>query len=238
MGHQGAGVTREALKEYSPGGGLADRLHALPEHGCIYVKNHKAGCTTTLLWLHRVHTGDHAFDPPDNIHVDHTLPRPRQVGWGRVVRMLNGDAFRFTFVRDPIRRAESAYLDKVVRWRRYPGRIRLQRALGLPEGPEHDVTFEQFVAALEVTEPLRMDPHWRPQHLNLLHPLVEYDLVGRLETFDADLTKVREATGMPVVPVEPQHAMKRPADGLLEGRPDLRSRLEAIYGRDFELYGY
>jgi hypothetical protein len=30
-----------------------------------------------------------------------------------------------------------------------------------------------------------------------MHGLVEYDLIGRLETFAADVASIREATGMP-----------------------------------------
>ena len=152
--------------------------------------------------------------------------------------MLNGEAFRFSFVRDPVRRLESAYLYKVVRHRSYPGRAKLQRILGVPEGPDNDLTLDQFMAALEMQDPARMDVHWRPQHLNLMHGLIEYDLVGRLETFAADVARIREATGMPDVQIEPQHVSKRPVAGLLDDRPDLLRRVADIYARDFEVYGY
>jgi hypothetical protein len=71
-----------------------------------------------------------------------------------------------------------------------------------------------------------------------MHGLVEYDLLGRLETFAADVARVREATGMPDVPLELQHVSKRPAAGLLDGRPELLRKVTDIYARDFELYGY
>ena len=83
-----------------------------------------------------------------------------------------------------------------------------------------------------------MNPHWRPQHLNLMHGLLEYDLVGRVETFDTDLAKVREQTGMPEVPVAVQNVAARRGDSLFDGRPDLLRRVRDIYARDFELYGY
>jgi hypothetical protein len=116
-------------------------------------------------------------------------------------------------------------------------RIKIRRALGLPKDHDQELTFDQFVAALEAQAPIRMDAHWRPQHLNLMHPLIEYDLVGRLESFDADLARVREATGLPDVPCPNRNRTKR--DGsLFDGRPDLRRRVEQVYARDFELYGY
>lgn len=235
----GQTVTREALGGYFPNGKWSGRVQPLPDHGCVYVKNAKAGTSTVLLWLHRIHTGDHGFTPEGNIHGEHRLPLPAEVGYAKVARMLAGEAFRFTFVRDPIRRVESAYLDKIVwarhdrRWRR----TRLQHLLGLPEDPAQVPTFDEFVAALEAEEPLEMDPHWRPQHLNLMHPLVTYDLIGRVETFADDLARVREAVGLPAVPVEAQNASGRRA-GLFDGRPDLLRRVQEIYARDFELYGY
>jgi hypothetical protein len=231
-------VTADAIRDYFPTGGLMRRVQPLPDYGCIYVRNAKVATGTTLLWLHRVHTGDHDFTPERSIHVENKLPRAEDLGWEKVVRMLNGDAFRFSFVRDPVRRLESAYLSKVVRARRYPGRVELQKILGLPEGPDNDVTFDEFIAALEMQDPVRMDVHWRPQHLNLMHGLVEYDLLGRLETFASDVARIREATGMPDVPLELQHVSKRPAAGLFDGRPELLRKVTDIYARDFELYGY
>jgi hypothetical protein len=231
-------VTRRALKAYYPDGSYGRRLQPLPDYGAIYVRNAKAGTGTTMLWLHRMHSGDHGFPPKAGIHAKHGLPRPADVGWDKVVGMLAGEAFRFTFVRHPIKRVESAYRNKVDGWRKYPGRAGLQRALGLPEGAEHELTLDQFVAALEAQEPLHMDAHWRPQHLNLMHPLVEYDLIGRIETYAADLAKIRQATGMPDAPVAVQEALTRPTGSLFEGRPDLLRRVQDIYATDLELYGY
>jgi hypothetical protein len=232
-------VTCEALRAYFPSGRWAGRVQPLPEWGCVFVKNAKAGTSTVLLWLYRIHTGDHEFSPAGK-PFRHELPAPDDVGLARVARMLDGKAFRFTFVREPIRRVESAYLSKVVRARDglLGRRVRLQETLGLPQDREQVPTFDQFVAALEATEPIRMDPHWRPQHLNLMHPLVEYDVVGRLENFAADLARVREMAGLPDVAVEVLNTSTRPSDSLFDGRPELLRRVRDVYARDFELYGY
>jgi len=231
-------VTREAIKNYFPDGGLERRLQPLPKYGCIYVRNAKVATGSTLLWLHRLHTGDYGFTPTRHIYRENELPRVWDVGWEAALRMLNGEAFRFSFVRDPIQRVESAYMSKVLKHRRYPGRAALQEILGLPVGRHENLTFEQFIAAIELQDPLRMDAHWRPQHLNLGHGLIEYDLVGRLETFAADAARVRDATGMPDIPMPQWNASNKPATKLLAGRPDLRRKVQDIYARDFELYGY
>jgi hypothetical protein len=231
-------VTLEALTGYFPDGKFARRVQPLPEYGCIYLRNAKAASSTILLWLHRTHTGDHEFDP-GNVYREHRLPTVAEVGMSTVVRMLAGEAFRFSFVRDPILRCESTYLDRIADTsRKHAWRGRVQAALGLPVDLSHVPTFDQFVDALEAQEPLELDPHWRPQHLNLMHGLVDLDYVGRLETFAADLERVRELTGMPQVPLKVRNARTTMPDSLFNGRPDLLRRVREVYARDFELYGY
>jgi len=230
----------KALRDYFPNGRWAGRVQPLPGHGVVFVKNAKAGTSTVLLWMHRIHTGDHEFTPEVNIHGVHALPAPADVGWNRVARMLDGEAFRFTFVRDPIGRVESAYVDKIVHSRhdRLWRRTRLQNTLGLPEDPGQVPTLDQFVAALEAQDPIRMDPHWRPQHLNLMNPLITYDAVGRVETFSADLAPIRKLAGLPDAPVEAQNVNDERDGTPFDGRPDLLRRVREVYARDFELYGY
>lgn len=231
-------VTLETLRGYFPDGAFARRVQPLPEYGCIYVRNAKAASSTILLWLHRIHTGDHDFNP-GNIYRDHRLPTVADVGMDTVVRMLGGEALRFSFVRHPVRRCESTYLDRIADTsRKHAWRGRVQQALGLPVDPNHVPTFDEFVDALEAQDPIDLDPHWRPQHLNLMHGVVELDYVGRLETFGADLERVRELAGMPQVPLEVRNRRAAVADSLFDGRPDLLRRVGEVYARDFELYGY
>lgn len=229
-------VTHEALRRYFPQEwSLRRAIIPLPDHATIYVKNPKAACSTITLWLDRIHTGDHTFTTP-RVHKENRLPRPQQVGWDRVGAMLAGAAFRFTFVRNPLARAESCWIRKIQRSTKY--RPQLQAVLGLPEDPSSPLTFEQFVTALEVQDPMGMDRHWRPQHLNLMHPLVEYDHIGHLETFDRDLAIVRERAGLPDAPLDVVGRTARSGASEYDGRPDLVRRVEAIYAKDFELYGY
>jgi hypothetical protein len=244
--HYGVGVdpdprplTLHDLRAYYPHNrGFARRIQAVPELGCVYVKNAKAATSSVMLWLHRAVTGDVSFDP-HNIHLENALPTAKDVGWPRVVEMLNGAAFRFSFVRDPIRRVESAYLDKVVPQHR-PDRWRaeVRRALGLPDVPEASVTFDQFVAALRLMEPLSMDSHWRPQHLNLMHPLIQYDHIGRVETFAADIAVIEAALGLPALSADTRNAREPASSSLFDGHPELLRTVRDLYADDFDLYGY
>lgn len=228
------------LREYYPRQRISTYVLAVPGHDLIYVKNPKAGCSTLLAWLDRLHTGelDHEFG---NVHKEHRLPRIGQVGRPRVRAMLDGEGYRFSFVRHPLRRFESVYWDKLVHAARahvYRGEV--QQALGRALDPEAVPTFEEFLDAVEQQDPVReMNPHWRPQSVNLLHPLVSYDRIGKLESFSEDLERIREEAGLPRVPLLPRNSSRHTTpDSVYDGRPDLRRRVEALYAQDYELYGY
>lgn len=228
--------TWAAMQQYYVGRKMVSFLRPLPDHGIVYVKNPKAGCTTLVVWLERLHTGEHDYDHPA-IHQAHRLPTVRDVGRQRVAEMLGGAAYRFSFVRDPVRRFESVYWAKMVRSLNY--RVKAAQSLGLAVDDDTVVPFEQFLAAVEQQDPLNeMDAHWRPQHLNLMHPLVTYDHVGRLETFAADLERIREEAGLPHVPYTAKNVARAKAESVYDGRPDLRGRVEQLYAGDLELYGY
>ncbi len=225
------------MRRYFPGLRMGVYLRPLPEHDLVYVKNPKAGCSTILVWLDRIHTGDHEFTF-SNVHKEHRLPTVREVGRPVVVRMMSGAAYRFSFVRNPLRRFESVYWDKMVhdlRWR-----PNIPAALGVAVEPDTVVSFEQFLAAVELQDPVSdMNPHWRPQHVNLMHPLVSYDRIGRLESFESDLERIRAEAGLPSVPLEVRNTSKRASShSVYDGRPDLVRRVEQIYAKDFEVYGY
>ena len=235
----GRDMSWPALQQrYFTGYKMAQYLRPLPEHGIIYVKNPKAACSTILVWLDRVHTGEHdvVFS---SIHKHHRLPSVADVGRRAVIRMLSGAAYRFSFVRNPLRRLESVYWDKIVHKSRQ-WRPDVLAALGVDVNSDTNISFERFLALVEQQDPAsEMDPHWRPQHVNLLHPVVTYDHVGRLESFTEDLEHIRQAAGLPHVPLETRNAsMHMGADSVYDGRPDLVRRVEQLYATDFELYGY
>jgi Sulfotransferase family len=234
----GAGVLSWAdLRRQYPFVNLGQVLRPLPEHGLIYVKNPKAGSSTLMVWLHRLHTGEVDAEVPQ-MHKQHGLPTVREIGPRRVARMLSGGAYRFSFVRHPVRRLESVYWAKLVRSRKY--RLKAAAELGLTARPDLRITFEQFLGAVEQQDPrTEMDPHWRPQHINLLHPLVRYDHIGHLETFDDDLRRIREEAHLPPVPIEPKNAAPyHRTESVYDGHPDLVRRVERLYAEDFELFGY
>jgi hypothetical protein len=228
---------RRLKARYWPSWDFAYHLFPLPAYGAIYVKNPKAACSTVLLWLSRVHRGDPAFDPR-NVHAEHGLPTPADLGWPAVMRMLEGGAYRFSVVRDPVRRLESSYHDKIVGAARPLWRLPIQRILGLEEG--RIPSFEEFVSAVERQDPAtEMDPHWRPQHLNLMHPDVTFDRIAKVEDLAAGLSRVAEETGIPMPGVGSRN-IRRTGGGtsVYDGRPDLVERVRSVYAEDCRIYGY
>jgi hypothetical protein len=235
-GAGGPGPTRRRMKRFYPRADLKTRIVALPDHRLVYVKNPKAASSTVMLWLDRLHTGDYAFDT-EKAHADNHLPTADAIGWDVVSDMLRGSAYRFTFVREPLGRFESAYHNKVARLGRW--RMKVQSLLDLPRDQDAAVSFEQFLTAVEQQDPLEMDLHWRPQHLNLMHPLVTYDLVGHVETFDRDIATIHREVELPEVVLESRNvSTSKPEASVYDGRPDLVRRVKEFFREDFEIYGY
>jgi hypothetical protein len=228
-------LTWQSIEGYFPHSRPGNHILTVPEYSLVYVKNPKVASSTVVVWLDRLHTGDLDFDL-QKVHTEHRLPPLAEVGRPRVLELLGGAGYRFSFVRHPVRRFESVYWDKMVRHRRF----RLQVAGGLGMSGETPPTFEEFLGAVEQQDPVGgMDPHWRPQHVNLLHPLVAYDHVGKLETFASDLERIREEARLPDIPVVSRNVSPRQRpESVYDGRPDLVQRVEKLYAEDFELYGY
>ena len=211
---------------------LAHRIEVSPELGLVYVRNPKVATSTLLPWLDWLHSGQQR----DDVRGDLSLPKPGQLGWDHVMRMIDGEAFRFSFVRDPVTRFESAYRSKILR--PTPPRTQVLEVLGRADDPSTEVTFEDFLTAVEQQEPLHMDLHWRPQHLNLMHPVFSYDLLGRLERFDEDVQEICRRLDLPGPPTRSRNVSRSDRPSEYEGRPDLVERVRALYARDRELYGY
>ncbi|MCB0906848.1 MAG: sulfotransferase family 2 domain-containing protein [Nocardioidaceae bacterium] len=234
-GTQMDGVPWRAVKRFFPGRHVGTFVLALPDHDLVYVKNAKAGCSTILAWLDHLHTG--SPPPPGNIHQQHRLPRLREVGRDRLLEMLGGSAYRFSFVRNPRTRLESTYWNKVVP--DHKERPRVLGLLGILGAEDRTVGFEEFLDAVEhQVSSVDCDPHWRPQHLNLLHPVVRFNRIGRLESFAADLDAIQQEAGLPRVPAPQRNVSRRADTSVFDGRPDLVQRVETIYATDYELYGY
>ncbi|MBX3496154.1 MAG: sulfotransferase family protein [Parvibaculum sp.] len=229
---------------------VADRnIYVSPRLKTIYVSNPKCACSTIKLILHRAQINDPHYLPQD-IHArpGNPVPQPSQVAPHRLEALLAGEAFRFTFVRSPYARIVSAYRDKFeykIFGRLDAGRllgkqmIRMMADFGLVT-PE-DVrafTFADFVDGLANSDMSSLNLHWRPQVLNVAFGAMEYDMIGRVETFEEDIRKVGAATGIPIGTLTARNV--RGGSGVVDTylTPDLAAKVRKAYADDFEAFGY
>ena len=200
----------------------------------VYLNNPKSGCTTVKanLWCQ---IAPDTYPPRTNVHDLRASPFTNKISQQSWLR----DATVVTFVRNPYVRLVSAYLDKIGNrdmavW----GAFAERHGLKLTQS----VSFDLFVEVIAGEPPEFLDPHWRPQHVNIMYPFVRPNFLGRLETIDQDLPiLLSECFGKLSNPPGRQapHATGagNQALALLSDSSTL-SRARALYERDFELLGY
>ncbi|WP_417259923.1 sulfotransferase family 2 domain-containing protein [Celeribacter sp.] len=156
-----------------------------PESRFLYMKMHKAACTTVLatlmkhlaaakgivedLSMERVHA------PPKSL----LLTGPRGLTNAMVEDAVRSDdVFKFTIVREPISRTVSAWADKVDAVGKQ--RANLMTYLGRPiDAP---MSLSSFIDILAHDEGARnLDRHWRSQRLEMSYDQIPYDFVGVVE---------------------------------------------------------
>lgn len=217
------------IRLYSPQ--RINQIYLLTEQRVAYVSNPKVACSSLKLMMERINRRDPEF-VVKNIHKNREFPTLKKIGWQKVRTLISEGVYGFTFVRDPARRAVSGYRDKM---RMAKFRSEINQVLG--RELDEDVSFDQFLDALEQQDPQNMNPHWRPQHLVLMMDAIEYDYIGRLECISDDLDHIREASGLPIVNLEHRHAANRNSPEV-ELTSERRARIERIYAEDYERFSY
>lgn len=139
--------------------------------------------------------------PRDVIHENNPLRKVEAFGDVQLSRNGFKGYLKFLFVRHPFERLVSAYYDKFVDnrtssvYRKNIGTqiIRQYRSHASKESLEfgHDVTFPEFVSFV-IDEwksgRRKLDVHWRPMSDLCLPCTIQYDFVGKFESFDRDLS--------------------------------------------------
>ncbi|MDT8853502.1 sulfotransferase family 2 domain-containing protein [Paracoccaceae bacterium Fryx2] len=213
---------------------LHQSLRANRANRFIYLNNAKVGCSTVKASLWAAITGS----PPakiGNVHVLEGSPFDndiRKLDWA-------ADAFIFTFVRNPHARLVSAYLNKVL-----PPRDRVWPEFATRHGldPDRPIGFDAFVEFISGIPPEAHDPHWRPQHINTLHPFVTPNFVGDLDRMDTLLPDLLAR----LLPGRIAGSVARRQHGTGAGDsyrshltdPGTVARMQRLYAGDFELFGY
>ena len=168
----------------------------------------KNACTDLKHWFLSLIEPEKLADPGLRLHAyvraTHALARlPR----GEIEAALR-DSFVFAFVRDPLSRVVSAYVEKFCR--PAPGELfepaREVIAQVAGGGGAEGISFRQFVRFLSDAADEQMDPHWRPQGAFVRD--VRIDLLARVESSSRVLDELSSELG-----VAPRGESRRNATG-------------------------
>ena len=168
--------------------------------------------------------------------------KPYQLSRTQLADILFGeDYFRFLFVRDPFRRAVSAWRDKINGNR--PEKKQILGALGLdPEELDVAVSFLGFLKAVQSIPDNKRDDHWASQTYLSCADSVPYNYFGRMENFDEAIRHVGEKLALELSPYYPPEKMKNAVDDKRPFQDDYCSEsielVQEIYAFDFKLFGY
>jgi hypothetical protein len=183
-------------------------------HRFLWYRNPKVGTRTILGYLRRRKV---------RTEVAHATGIPYPTAAFR-------DYFKFGFVRHPLDRFISAWQDKV------HDRNSLEFDEPTLEKMKVIENFAAWVAEHDLRDLNNTDRHLALQ--TRMVDLTEVDFVGRMETFGTDLATVWETVGVPVEP--PARRNKSTARGVTRenASQELRSRVEAMYRLDYQVFGY
>jgi hypothetical protein len=156
---------------------------------------------------------------------------------------------RFSFARNPYTRAVSCWADKFVGKPLTRGYFfidgylaaRQQIDANLPVGADHTLSFPEFVIFAAAAANIHHDIHLQAQDDILNMPGIELDLIGKVETFDADFVHVLDylkASGDirsdATFAINESHHDDWPS----YYTPELADRIYRAYERDFDCFGY
>jgi hypothetical protein len=215
-------------------------MHVSRRFNYVYVSNPKAACTTIKHYLVQAELGN-PESHPRHIHQRRNVPllMPRQLTPEEREGIVSGSFFLFTFVRHPLKRAVSAYADKILGNKKQKAEI-LEILGHDPEVLDREVSFEEFMTAITSQPPRKLNPHWRPQVLNLAPNALNYDFVGRVENLTDDMRAVCEKLGLPEYRIRKRNAKSHKVDVDLNSLITARAHDLAtnLYEDDYRTFGY
>jgi glycosyltransferase involved in cell wall biosynthesis len=218
------------------------------ERRYMYFEVPKAACSTMKWLLHSIEKLPpikHFVGPNREarrdmfIHARENLPIPSLLQLDDELQefvLTSREFMRFTVVRNPYARLESAWKDKVQLCApRYEDIcIDIKGALPAGDDPTSQVSFEEFVAAVEGQDLARCDSHWRSQWEHTLRGSMNFSLIGRAEDLPDLLAAFFDHVGEPNRAVPQLNAIDRDT----EYNDELAARVYRLYRRDFDAFEY
>ena len=202
-------------------------IRHVPGQGLVYMENPKVATREIERALWDLRAPEQA---PANPHSFRETPfwQPAQIIAG--FDELGGCEW-FTGARNPFARFVSAYIDKDQRapW------ARIAPTFGM--SPNARPTPRELLKIMSETAPERIDHHFRPQHLNVLHGTDPLEFVGHLESMDATREWL-SARGVTLGNEPRRYATGADVrvEELLNGAE--RSSVASFYSEDFVRFGY
>lgn len=197
------------------------RFFRAPNTNLFYVNNPKVACSSIKYSLLGYY---------EAIHVEKSYTP---------LKSLPSDARFFSVVRDPFARLVSGYLDKIHR----PTNIASEMSDVVGDIGKHvsatgealNSNFREFVQSIaRFKQKRRINPHFRPQHMNLNPSELNYEFLGSLHHYSEVELYLCEQ-GFEVRRYTP-HATDRGLKTQLEALSDVRELSQHIFARDYELF--
>ncbi len=218
------------------------------ERRYMYFEVPKAACSTMKWLLHSIEKAPpikHFVGPNREarrdmfIHARENLPIPSLLQLDDELQefvLTSPEVMRFTVVRNPYTRLESAWKDKVQLCApRYEDLcIEIKGALPTGDDPASQVSFDEFVTAVEGQDIARCDSHWRSQWEHTLRGAMNFSHIGRTEDLPALLASFFDHIGEPNRAVPQLNAIDRDT----EYTDEIAARVYRLYRRDFEAFDY
>lgn len=205
------------------------QLRHIPGQPVSYLQNPKVATKSIEFSLWHAHDPEHAPSNPHAVKQSPFIRGPRELSESTVASLMASRFF--SVVRNPYARFISGYLNKVklpLPWQKTSKRF------GLP--PERQLSIEQFADVVKAADPYDMDPHFAPQHINLMHGFIPLDFVGYLEDMHA-VSVFFESHGFKLRSnrMNSTSSADLMADVLT---PHIIKTTQEVFAKDFELFGY
>lgn len=224
-------------------------LNVLPRHKLIYVVVPKAASTRirkTLATVEGRLSRSLRSDPPK-----YRGPYgPRNISIGSFFELATSpNTLRFSFVRNPYARAVSCWANKFSEKPLVRGdtlinaylALRCEIDATLPAGDDRTLSFAEFVLFVSSIATARINSHFQVQNDIVRVPGMNLDLIGRVESFDFDFSRVLDHLGA-------RDEIRRDATLTINKSchkkwsnyytPELADRIYRAYEQDFDCFHY
>jgi len=215
----------------------------------IYYFIPKSGCTSLAVWTLE-QCGYRQEDILKSYDADNPVTKLARNLIGVDIVNPNNNYFKFTFVRNPLDRVVSVFLEKVIKDRGETART-IESRLSL-----NNPTFIDFVTSLENINIEEFDEHLAPQ--SSLIKGFDLDFVGKLENFEEDFRWLQEKINVSSWPLRLNKTkidknkngdyslVSKMELSKMDGYPpyscfytkDIKSKLNRIYQSDIDKFGY